>query len=167
MISIIWSIAVCFIVYRLVVNRNNSGGGSKAGGPPVIHTTPAGQREQRKAGPVNGWPNRPAAGQMGHAAPPQNRPAGQPPEEREISTMEYLEEKARQDAAEHARDKWEENKRLNRNYGGLRVAERLSAGDTAPDGKKCVICDYCGAENLIPMLPRERFGCYFCREPLR
>lgn len=133
MISIIWSIAVCFIVYRLVVNRNNSGGGSKAGGPPVIHTTPA----------------------------------GQPPEEREISTMEYLEEKARQDAAEHARDKWEENKRLNRNYGGLRVAERLPAGDTAPDGKKCVICDYCGAENLIPMLPRERFGCYFCREPLR
>ena len=123
-------------------------------------------REQRNVRPVNQQLNRSANNQTKVSAPQRQMNIEQQ-EDEEISTMEYLEEKARQDAAEHARDKWEENMRLHQNYGGLRVAERLFDGDTVPGGKKCSVCEYCGAENLIPMIPRERYSCYFCREPLR
>lgn len=82
------------------------------------------------------------------------------------STMEYLEEKARQDAMEHAREKREEEMRLRKSYGGLRVAERHYDGDSIPRGKRCIVCAYCGAENLIPENARERHSCYFCREAL-
>lgn len=166
MISIIWSIVVCYIIYRLVINRKNTGGGNGGtGNRPVIHTTPMQHREQQSTGPVNHQAGRPANGRVKQT--PQKQAAGNRPGGQEVSTMAYLEEKARQDAAEHARDKWEENKRLHQNYGGLRVAERLFDGDSVPGGKKCVVCGYCGAENLVPMMPRERFSCYFCREPLR
>lgn len=82
------------------------------------------------------------------------------------STLAYLEEKARQDAREHAREKWEETKRLNKNYGGLRAAERHYDGDSIPSGKRCIVCAYCGAENLVPTNMREKYSCYFCREAL-
>lgn len=165
--SIIWSLIICYIVYRTVVRQRNSGNGKGgSGSPPVINTTSMRHREQRNARPVNQQANRPADNQMRQAAVLQKQTTGKPSEKQEISTMAYLEEKARQDAAEHARDKWEEAKRLNQNYGGLRVAERLFDGDIVPGGKKCAVCEYCGAENLIPMIPRERYSCYFCREPL-
>ncbi len=167
MLSIIWSIIICCIVYRLVKQQKNSSGGKNGtGGHPVINTTPVRHREQRNVRPVNQQLNRSADNQTKVSAPQRQMNIEQP-EDEEISTMEYLEEKARQDAAEHARDKWEENMRLHQNYGGLRVAERLFDGDTVPGGKKCSVCEYCGAENLIPMIPRERYSCYFCREPLR
>lgn len=159
--GIIGSLIIFYIVYRAVMRQRSSNGGKNgAGGPPVIHTSSVRHREQRQAGR--------------QTAPPANNPVKNPPkpqaarpaEAQEVSTMAYLEEKARQDAEEHARDKWEETKRLNRNYGGLRVAERLFEGDTVPGGKKCIACGYCGADNLMPMLPRERYSCYFCREPL-
>lgn len=162
--SIIGSLIIFYIVYRAVMRRRSSNGEKNgAGGPPVVHMSSMRHREQRQAGP---------AGRQ--TAPLANNPVKNPPkpqavrpaEAQEVSTMAYLEEKARQDAEEHARDKWEETRRLNRNYGGLRVAERLFEGDTVPGGKKCVTCGYCGADNLIPMLPRERYSCYFCREPL-
>lgn len=82
------------------------------------------------------------------------------------STLAYLEEKARQDAREHAREKREEAMRLNKNYGGLRAAERHYDGDSIPRGKKCITCAYCGAENLVPTNMREKYSCYFCREAL-
>lgn len=82
------------------------------------------------------------------------------------STTEYLAQKAKEDAVEHAREKYEEQKRLQESRGGLAVAERLIEGDSVPRGKQCVICGYCAAENLIPMVPRGRYSCYFCREPL-
>lgn len=82
------------------------------------------------------------------------------------STMAYLEEKARQDAKEHAREKLEESRRLYENTGGRCVAERLFEGDSVPKGKKCIVCGYCGAENLVPMMPREHYSCYFCREQI-
>lgn len=82
------------------------------------------------------------------------------------STTEYLNEKARMDAVEHAREDREEEMRLNKAYGGLRVAERLYEGDNVPQGRRLCVCGYCGAENLIPTMARERFCCYFCREPL-
>lgn len=81
-------------------------------------------------------------------------------------TTAYLMEKARQDEEEHAREKYEEQMRLNKARGGLRVAERLIDGDMPPRDKRCTVCGYCGAQNLLPMSPRERYSCYFCREPL-
>lgn len=82
------------------------------------------------------------------------------------STTAYLMEKAEADAREHAKEKYEEQQRLHQASGGLAVAERLLDGDAVPQGKKCVICGYCAAENLVPMVPRTRYSCYFCREPL-
>lgn len=142
----------CYIIYRIVRRRNGvSGGKAGTGRPPEIRTAPVKHREQRSA------------------RPQQRANVQQPVKKTEAkagSTMAYLEEKAKQDQAEHAREKWEETKRLNQNYGGLRVAQRLFEGDSVPGGQKCVACGYCGAENLIPMMPRERYSCYFCREPL-
>ena len=82
------------------------------------------------------------------------------------STTAYLMEKAEADAREHAKEKYEEQQRLQQASGGLAVAERLLDGDPIPQGKRCVICGYCAAENLVPMVPRTRYSCYFCREPL-
>lgn len=82
------------------------------------------------------------------------------------STTAYLMEKAEADAREHAKEKFEEQKRLYETRGGLAVAERFLEGDSIPQGKRCVNCGYCGAENLIPMIPRTKYSCYFCREPL-
>ncbi len=171
--SLIGSIIICYVLYKLVIRRRMSEGGKRGtGGPPVINTAPMRHRDQRPVRPMNHPAARPMRNQ-----PPQGMPSvnssgqygaqpAQPAEEPEISTMDYLEEKARQDAQEHAREKWEEERRLRQNYGGHRVAERLFDGDSVPGGKKCAVCAYCGAENLIPMLPRERYSCYFCREPI-
>lgn len=82
------------------------------------------------------------------------------------TTTAYLMEKAEADAREHAKEKFEEQKRLHETRGGLAVAERFLDGDSLPQGKKLVNCGYCGAENLVPMMPRTRYSCYFCREPL-
>ena len=95
------------------------------------------------------------------------RPPQQPQASQQGSTMAYLQEKAKQDEIEHAKEKQEEARRLHQNYGGLRAAERLYEGDSVPNGKRCVVCAYCGAENLLPVVAREKYSCYFCREPLR
>lgn len=83
------------------------------------------------------------------------------------STMDYLEEKARQDAIEHAKEKHEEEMRLRKSYGGLRAAQRHYDGSAIPGDKRCIVCAYCGAENLVPIAARERYSCYFCREALK
>ncbi len=84
----------------------------------------------------------------------------------EESTTAYLAKKAAEDAREHAREKWEEEKRLRETRGGLSVAGRHLDGDPIPQGSRCVVCGYCAAENLVPMIPKTRYSCYFCREPL-
>lgn len=146
---------ICYIIFRIIRRNGMYNGKTRTGtgGLPEIHTAPVKHREQQT-----------------NRLPQQHPNARQPAKKQEPkagSTMAYLEEKAKQDAAEHAREKWEETKRLNQNYGGLRVAQRLFEGDSVPGGQRCVVCDYCGAENLVPMMPREHYGCYFCREPLR
>lgn len=84
----------------------------------------------------------------------------------EESTTAYLAKKAAEDAREHAREKWEEEKRLREAKGGFSVAGRHLDGDPIPQGSRCVVCGYCAAENLVPMIPKTRYSCYFCREPL-
>ena len=82
------------------------------------------------------------------------------------STTAYLMEKAEADAREHAKEKFEEQKRLYETRGGLAVAERYLEGDSIPQGKRCVNCGYCGAENLIPIITKTKYSCFFCIEPL-
>lgn len=84
----------------------------------------------------------------------------------EESTTAYLAKKAEEDAREHAREKWEEERRLREAKGGFAVAGRHLDGDPIPPNSRCVNCAYCAAENLVPMTPRTRYSCYFCREPL-
>lgn len=105
------------------------------------------------------------------ARPPrQTTPAGQPAvketQEDSHATTAYLKEKAEEDARQHAKEKFEEQKRLYETRGGLAVAERYLDGDLIPQGKQRVKCGYCGADNLVPIQPRTRYSCYFCREAL-
>ncbi|MCI9464544.1 MAG: hypothetical protein HFI48_11775 [Lachnospiraceae bacterium] len=162
MFSIIWSIVVCYIVIRIIRQRNtqNGSGGTNQGMP-----------QGRLPGQGGALPGNGAHSRRVQQSRPMPQPQqiqqsvqSQPDEPEAGSTLEYLEEKARQDAIEHAREKREEAQRLHKNYGGLRVAERFYEGSAVPNGKRCVVCGYCGAENLVPMMPRERYSCYFCRE---
>jgi hypothetical protein len=82
------------------------------------------------------------------------------------TTTAYLQEKADADAREHAMEKYEEQRRQQDAGRGMTPAERLYPGDSVPQGRRCVICGYCAAENLVPMVPRTKYSCYFCREPL-
>ena len=163
MFSIIWMIILGYIIFKVVRQKReeNDGRSGTAGGAPTgsaprgIPPMNAGQRlgkqvqqPQRQTQQATQRPQQSQASQQG-------------------STMAYLQEKAKQDEIEHAREKQEEARRLHQNYGGLRAAERLYEGDSVPNGKRCVVCAYCGAENLIPMASREKYSCYFCREPLR
>lgn len=165
MFSIIWMIVVGYIIYKVVRQKREENGGrsetargaptgSAPRGIPPMH---AGQRFNKQTHQSQRQtPQRQSQHQQ------QQSQASQPG-----STMAYLQEKAKQDEIEHAREKQEEARRLHQNYGGLRTAERLYEGDSVPNGKRCVVCAYCGAENLIPMASREKYSCYFCREPLR
>lgn len=83
----------------------------------------------------------------------------------EQSTMDYLNQKALEDKKEHAREKIEEKKRLDKKYGGLLPATRYLPGDRVPNGMRVVNCPYCRAENLVETIRTQRC-CYFCRTKL-
>lgn len=158
-------------------NGNVTGGGT----PPNVTTASAAAGTPQRAA---GMPQRAA----GTGRPPAAAGTGRPPADRGgaraaakqktaqdairearedgNATTAYLMEKAQEDAREHAKEKYEEQKRLHETRGGLPVAERYLLGDPIPQGKRLVNCGYCGAENLIPIMPRSRYSCYFCRETL-
>ena len=115
--------------------------------------------QSRPAQPVQHKPNQPVQHNPAQTAIQEAKEDGN-------TTTAYLMEKAEADAREHAKEKFEEQKRLHETRGGLAVAERYLDGDTVPQGKRIVNCGYCGAENLMPMMPRTKYSCYFCREPL-
>ena len=161
MFSVIWTIVVCYIVFRVIKQRKAQGtqSGNQNGQYPQQNISSQ-QRYQNKPQQMQ------KTRQVTNSQPVQKSGQTQANEPKTASTMAYLEEKARQDAVEHAREKQEEAQRLHKNFGGLRVAERLYEGDTVPNGKRCIVCGYCGAENLVPTIPRERYSCFFCREPI-
>lgn len=82
------------------------------------------------------------------------------------STLDYLNEKARQDQREHAMEKMEERKRASVKYGNRSVGGRYLLGDPIPQGMKIVCCEYCGAENVVKIAYRGDRDCYFCRTRL-
>lgn len=183
MIELIFIIIVCTIVYRRVQNAKGTGGARGNQSLPNTTVTTASQPNSRPqsipmqnrqpdpySGPNNSSNNRKGVFLPHGAKPPAQRKSAQDAiqeaKEDGNSTTAYLMEKAEADAREHAKEKFEEQKRLYETRGGLAVAERYLEGELIPNGKRCISCGYCGAENLIPMIPRTRYGCYFCREPL-
>ena len=170
MFEILVIIFFCVFIYKKVQRTKEEGSGSvrDSNVPPNTTVTPP---------PVNNN-TRPPVQQASQRRPTQSmtqpRPAKtkstqsaiQEAKEDGHSTTAYLMEKAEADAREHAKEKFEEQKRLYETRGGLAVAERYLDGDIIPQGKRCVNCGYCGAENLVPMIPKTKYSCYFCREPL-
>ncbi len=85
----------------------------------------------------------------------------------EMSTTQYLRQKALEDQKDHEREARQEAARLVRESGGRRAAWRHYDGDSIPQGMRLVKCGYCGAENLIGNGQNQKaFTCYFCREEL-
>lgn len=181
----IWGIILYVIKKKKSVQ--NPGGGQTPN--TTVHTAGSNQNNGRMTqnqNPRNGhwgqnmsWPhggpgmpgNRNGSDRQRPQAPMQTAPAkavtgASKASAEEESTTAYLAKKAQEDAREHAKEKWEEEKRLRETRGGLAVAERHLDGDPIPQGSRCVVCGYCAAENLVPMIPRTRYSCYFCREPL-
>ncbi|MBD5507925.1 MAG: hypothetical protein HDR05_07730 [Lachnospiraceae bacterium] len=162
MIQLLFFIFICIVIYRNVqrAKENNDTKINNAGPNTTVNQSGA---HVRPAAPVN------RNTQM-TKVPKQTttvvKPTVKETKEDGKSTTEYLKEKAEEDARQHAKEKFEEQKRLYETRGGLAVAERYLDGDLIPQGKRCVKCGYCGAENLVPMQPRTRYSCYFCREAL-
>lgn len=174
MFQILVFIFIGIAIYKKV-QRTKEGGGSIKGSNSLPNTTvttpPANDTARTPVQPM--LRNRPAQQMPQHRTDSPTvsshtaaQKAIQEAKEDGNSTTAYLMEKAEADAREHAKEKYEEQKRLYETRGGLAVAERFLDGDSVPQGKRCVNCGYCGAENLVPMMPKTNYSCYFCREPL-
>lgn len=117
-----------------------------------VERTPASGGKAKKDSAVN---TAKAAGKSGAAAA------------EEVSTTEYLRQKALQDQIEHRKEARKEAEILNRETGGRMVGMRYMAGDSVPAGTRLVTCSYCCAENLISTRRNQKdYTCYFCREVL-
>ncbi|MDE6748217.1 MAG: hypothetical protein K2K21_04020 [Lachnospiraceae bacterium] len=179
MASIVFWILIIYCIVRYRRNQsgqNGNGNGTNMGDMPTINNRPTqnqssnyGQRQYNNPQPAYYNPQKlteTKTTNVSDTKPKLSEVKTEASEAEPGSTLAYLEEKARQDAREHAREKREEAMRLNKNYGGLRAAERRYDGDSIPRGKRCITCAYCGAENLVPTNMREKYSCYFCREAL-
>ena len=170
MFGLIWTVVVIYVCYRIYKQRtgnqseNNQRGQTQ--NPQGQIPTRLGYRPMYRPMQTKPLVQQLPVQRMPKAKEKQEQTAEAYTKDGQESTLAYLEEKARQDAIEHEIEKREEARRLYESSGGLRPAQRLYEGENVPNGCKCVACGYCGAENLIPMMARERFSCYFCREPL-
>lgn len=162
MFEILFLVIIIWVVVKRV-KRIQEGGGSVRGNSSLPRTTVTNTDRNNVPARQRPMQSRPAQEAQRTTSA---KSAIQETREDGNSTTAYLMEKAEADAREHAKEKFEEQKRLYETRGGLAVAERYLDGDTIPQGKKCINCGYCGAENLIPMIPRTKYSCYFCREPL-
>ena len=176
MIELIIMIIVCVTIYKRVQRARGEGGVKGNSSLPNTTVTTANQNKPFGLSGENPYEQKkphggiPAANNVSRPQPRTTQaPAKSAIEEAKEdgnSTTAYLMEKAEADAREHAKEKFEEQKRLHETRGGLAVATRYLDGDAIPKGMRCVNCGYCGAENLVPMVPRTRYSCYFCREAL-
>lgn len=128
------------------VKQNPSAASSKAGSRVSRHT---------------------ASGSGSRAAAQKSAVVSAAQEAEQISTTEYLRQKALEDQKEHEEAARLEAMRLHRETGGRSAAQRHYDGDSVPRGMRIVKCGYCGAENLIGDYQNQKdFTCYFCREIL-
>ncbi len=86
--------------------------------------------------------------------------------DKDQSTTDYLQQKAKADARDHYKEKMEEQRRVNETYGNQPVGGRYELGDPIPNGMKIVYCPYCAAENLVKISYHGDRDCYFCRTRL-
>ena len=176
MIELIIMIIVCVTIYKRVQRARGEGGVKGNSSLPNTTVTTANQNKPFGLSGENPYEQKkphggiPAANNVSRPQPRTTqapvKSAIEEAKEDGNSTTAYLMEKAEADAREHAKEKFEEQKRLHETRGGLAVATRYLDGDAIPKGMRCVNCGYCGAENLVPMVPRTRYSCYFCREAL-
>lgn len=179
MFEILFVVIIMVVVYKRVQRAKGEGGARGSQSPPNTTVNPANPGGLFGQGAENPYGKGTSYG-GGIQSRPAAQPASRPPVRRQApaksaieearedgnATTAYLMEKAEADAREHAQEKLEEQKRLHETRGGLAVALRHLDGDAIPQGKRVVCCGYCGAENLVPMVPGTRYSCYFCRERL-
>ncbi|MBQ8325831.1 MAG: hypothetical protein IJX86_02060 [Lachnospiraceae bacterium] len=84
--------------------------------------------------------------------------------QKQQSTLEYLEKKAREDQLEHQREMREDAVRRERASEGRNMGGRYMSGDPVPQGAAICKCGYCGAENIVSAYSRSGYKCYFCWE---
>ncbi len=169
-ISLLIQLGWFYVIIRLVFRLARRGGRKEEGSS---SKTAAGQGNY-------GNGSRPLTGSFGYentagqkesgkivSKAPGQEDKGKKDKQTELSTLEYLEQKAREDAREHAREAMEERRQARKDLAGRREGIRLYPGDAAPRGMRVIKCPYCGAENLVAENSREKYGCYFCREDLQ
>lgn len=169
---------VIIVILRNVVERSKTGAGKRnardnAGSLPADRTqqsfggslTHRGAAKTSQA--VPGKTASAAAGISGRKTEKSGERAAKDAEDGQVSTTEYLRQKALEDQREHEEEARREAMRLHRETGGRRAAQRHYDGDSIPQGMRLVKCGYCGAENLIGNYEKQQdFTCYFCREVL-
>lgn len=84
----------------------------------------------------------------------------------ETTMTDYLAEKARKEEMNKESEVRKNQAKTAMSERGLMIGERLLYGDPVPSGKTKVVCNYCGAENLLPYTIGGKYHCYFCREIL-
>lgn len=151
-----------FIVYKVIQSfkKRVSEEGGKPNSPTGPLSIPTPQAKYERPAPKPQFEqsvSKPGQGQL--PSKPQNEPSRH-------STMGYLHEKAMQDEKEHRKEEAETARKIKQRSNGRTPAKQLYLGDPVPNNCRCVVCSYCGAENLIPLNSRDRYCCYFCREAL-
>lgn len=150
--NLIFLIIIIVVVRNVMEQKKKSGGASKSAAP--VSGTAGNKAKSAKQ-----------ASKATAGAETWNINDGSAAED--ISTTEYLRQKALEDQREHEEEARREAMRLRRETGGRRAAQRHYDGDSIPRGMRPVRCGYCGAENLIGDYEKQSdFTCYFCREIL-
>ena len=83
-------------------------------------------------------------------------------EKKEVSTTEYLAEKARLDELEHKKEEMRQRV-ANSKY---QLGAMIPDDGIVPPACKIIYCKYCGAENMLPRNHRGQWHCYFCHDDL-
>lgn len=82
------------------------------------------------------------------------------------SVTDFLANKAKKERIQQESDVKSETLKNERFQSGRTSAGRLIYGDPVPNDKRMVVCNYCGAENLVPHYVATHYKCYFCREDI-
>ena len=169
--SFIWVLVIIGIVKASQANAKNrkNNGAQNPGGTPYPgqsgNSTPYAVTPQ-----YNNTGNRNVFSGNGQTQRPAATPVSPVPADRDgdgkVSTIEYLNMKAREDEIEHQKDEYLTQQKLTQG-GLLKLGMRIPDDGMIPRGMRMVYCGYCGAENLVPGgLITDTHYCYFCHEKL-
>lgn len=91
--------------------------------------------------------------------PGSSQPSMQPLK-KEMTTVEYLADKAQKEEMSQKQASFDENKARN---GNIQLAMRIPDSGMVPAGFFVKKCSYCGAENMLKHGERRLTLCYFCQ----